>query len=66
MERLLPVAVQMVKEGRGAVSDCVLDAKVENAGSTELEGSRIAAEKGDTVVEEGAEVRGAGKAVLVG
>ena len=66
LEHLLPVAVQMVKEGRGAVLDCVLDAKVESAGSTGQEGSGIAAEKGDTVLEEGAEERGAGKAVLVG
>lgn len=53
LERLLPMAVKMVREGRGAVLDCVLDSK----GGTG---------KGDAVVEAGADERGDGKAVLVG
>jgi len=66
-------AIGMVEGGVGAVLDCVLDAPM-GVGEGDAEGKVVGQEaasgevqdKGDDVLEEGAEERGGGKAVLVG
>jgi thiamine pyrophosphate-dependent acetolactate synthase large subunit-like protein len=73
LERLLGEAIGMVEGGVGAVLDCVLDAPM-GVGEGGAEGKAVGQEeangtvqsKGDDVLEEGAEERGGGKAVLVG
>ena len=69
VERVLGEAVERVKGGQGAVVDCVLDAEVEADAASAREGKAVngdVTEKEDEVLQEGAEARGAGKAVLVG
>jgi len=73
LERLLGEAIGMVEAGVGAVLDCVLDAPM-GVAERNTEGKAVGQEavngevedKGDDVLEEGAEERGGGKAVLVG
>jgi len=70
LERLLGEAIGVVEGGVGAVLDCVLDAPVgrdaEGKAVGQEEANGTVQSKGDDVLEEGAEERGGGKAVLVG